>query len=31
MEGLKEGLANLLQEKLPNGEKVVEGTHDKKK
>ena len=31
MEGLKEGLAKLLQEKLPNGEKVVEETHDEEK
>ena len=31
IEGLKEGLTNLLQEKLPNGEKVVEETHDEKK
>ena len=31
MEGLREGLAKLLQEKLPNCEKVVEETHDEKK
>ena len=31
MEGLKEGLEKLLQEKLPNGEKVVEETHDENK
>ena len=31
MEGLKEVLAKLLQEKLPNGEKVVEETHDENK
>ena len=31
MEGLKEGFTNLLQEKLPNGKKVVEETHDEKK
>ena len=31
MEGLKEGLTKLLQEKLPNGKKVVEETHDEKK
>ena len=31
MEVLKEGLARLLQEKFPNGEKVVEETHDEKK
>eukprot|EP00253_Pinus_taeda_P025302 PITA_25302 len=31
MEGLKGGLEKLLQEMLPNGEKVVEETHDEKK
>ena len=31
MEGLKGGLAKLLQEMFPNGEKVVEETHDEKK
>ena len=31
MEGLKGGLTNLLQEMLPNGEKVVEETHDENK
>ena len=31
MEGLKEGLAKLLLEKLPNDKKVVEETHDEKK
>ena len=31
MEGLKEGLKKLLQEKLPNGEKVVWETHDENK
>ena len=31
IEDLKEGLKNLLQEELPNGEKVVEETHDEKK
>ena len=31
MEGLKEGLTKLLQERLPNGEKVVEKTHDENK
>ena len=31
MEGLKEGLERLLQEKIPNGEKVVEETHDENK
>ena len=31
MEGFKEGLAKLLQEKLPNGEKVVDETHDENK
>ena len=31
MEGLKEGLAQFLQENIPNGKKVVEETHDEKK
>ena len=31
MEGLKEGLTKLLQEKLPNVEKVVEENHDENK
>ena len=31
MEGLKGGLTKLLQEMLPNSEKVVEETHDEKK
>ena len=31
MEGLKEGLENFLEEKLPNGKKVVEESHDEKK
>ena len=31
MEGLKKGFEKLLQEKLPNGEKVVEETHDENK
>ena len=31
MEGLKEGLTNLLQERLPNGKKVVEKSHDENK
>ena len=31
MEGLKEGFEKLLQENLPNGEKVVEETNDEKK
>ena len=31
MEGLKEGLEKFLQEKLPNGEKLVEETHDENK
>ena len=31
MDGLKEGLTKLLQEKLPNGEKLVEGTNDENK
>ena len=30
MEGLNEGLKNLLQEKLPNGKKVVAEMHDEK-
>ena len=30
MEDFKEVLENLLQEKLPNGEKIVEETHDEK-
>ena len=28
MEGLKEGLTKLIQEMIPNGEKVVHETHD---
>ena len=28
MEGLKEGLSKLIQEMFPNGEKIVEETHD---
>ena len=31
MEGLKEGFTNLIQEIIPNGEKIVEETHDEKK
>ena len=31
MEGLKEGLSNLIQEMIPNGEKIVEETHDEEK
>ena len=31
MEGLKEGGTKLLQERLPDDEKVVEETHDEKK
>ena len=31
MEGLKEGLTKLLHEKLHNGEKVAEETHDENK
>ena len=31
MEGLKEGLKNLIQEMIPNGEKIVQETHDEKK
>ena len=31
MEGLKEGLTKLLPENIPNGEKVVEETHDENK
>lgn len=31
MEGLKEGLIKLLQEILPNGEKVLYQTHDENK
>ena len=31
MEGLKEGLTKFLQETIPNGEKVVQETHDEKK
>ena len=31
MEVLKEGLTKFLQERLPNGEKVVEETHDENK
>ena len=28
MEGLKEGLSKLIQEMIPNGENIVEETHD---
>ena len=31
MEGWKEGLTKLLQESLPNGEKVLEKTQNEKK
>ena len=31
MEGLKEGLTKLIQEMIPNGEKVVQETHDENK
>ena len=31
MEGLKEFLTNLIQEMIPNGEKVLEETHDENK
>ena len=31
MEGLKEGLTKLIQEMIPQGEKVVEETHDENK
>ena len=31
MEGLKEGLINLIQETIPNGENIVEETHDENK
>ena len=31
MEGLKEGLKKLIQEMIPNGENVVQETHDEKK
>ena len=31
MEGWKEGLTKLLQERLPNGKKVVEQTHNENK
>ena len=31
MEGLKEGLTKLIQEIIPNGEKVVDETHDENK
>ena len=31
MEGLKEGLKNFIQEMIPNGEKIIEETHDEKK
>ena len=31
MEGLNEGLTKLLQEMLPNGEKLVDETHDENK
>ena len=31
MEGLKEGLKNLIQEIIPNGKKVVEESLDEKK
>ena len=31
MEGLKEGLSKLIQEMIPNGENIVEETHDENK
>ena len=31
MEGLKEGLTNFIQEMIPNGENIVEETHDERK
>ena len=31
MEGLKEGLSKFIQEMIPNGEKIVEETHDENK
>ena len=31
MDGLKEGLSKLIQEMIPNGEKIVEETHDENK
>jgi len=31
MEGLKEGFEKLLQERLPNDEKIVPETHDENK
>ena len=31
MEGLDEGLKILIQEMIPNGENIVEETHNKKK
>ena len=31
MEGFKEGLTNLIQEMIPNGENVVHEAHDEKK
>ena len=31
MEGLKEGFTNMIQEMVPNGESIVEETHDEKK
>ena len=31
MEGWKEGLTKLLQERLPDGEKVIEQTHNENK
>ena len=31
MEGLKEGLTKLLQEMIPNGERVLDETHDDNK
>ena len=31
IEGLKEGLTNLIQKMFPNGEKIVEETHEEKK
>ena len=31
MEGLKEGLRKLIQEMIPNGENIVEETHDENK
>ena len=31
MEGFKEGLKKLIQDMIPNGENIVEETHDEKK